>query len=633
MSKQNYSKLANNIIENVGGKANIISLTHCITRLRFKLKDESKANTEVLKNMDGVVTVVKSAGQYQVVIGSQVSKVYDEIIPKLGNVSDSEEEVKGVFNKLVDIISGVFQPLLGPLCATGVIKGVTALLLLLKVFSPTSGTIIILNALGDALFYFMPIMIGYTSAKKFKVNPFIGMVIGAVLCYPTLQGSALSQLNDGQPLMTLFEGTIFASKVYTTFLGIPLIGITYTSSVIPVIFVTWFASVVQKRVQKYISPIVQSILVPFIVLLVSVPLGLIVIGPIVTFAANIVSTIFSQLYLFSPIVCGMLIGFFWQVMVMFGIHWGLVPIVLMNIGNLGFDQVLCGTFGATFAQTAVVIALYIKSKNKEFKTLCVPAIISGMFGITEPAIYGITLPRKKPFIFSMIGGGVAGAIIGLFNVKRFAMGGGGLIGLVNFLDPTNGDVSGFIVIVIACIIAMVVSFAITMIFWKEEEPSNTVTTVEKIEMNESIISPVNGDVIPLEKTSDEAFAGGLLGSGMTILPSEGAIRAPFDGLVASVFPTKHAIGLVSDTGVELLIHVGLNTVNLEGKYFDLKISQGDKIKKGQLLLEFDIEKIKNEGYILETPIVVTNMDEGYDISPTTKKTVKENDLLFKIKKQ
>lgn len=628
MEKQTYENLADVIISSIGGKQNVSSLTHCTTRLRFRLVNDALADIETVKDIDGVITVVKSSGQFQVVIGSHVAKVYDAIMSKIEMSDSKDDKVNGVFNQLIDIISGVFQPLLGPLCATGVIKGVTALLLMLKVVESTSGTIIVLNALGDALFFFMPILIGYTSANKFKLNPFIGMVIGAVLCYPSIQGGALSALNGGQPLMTLFEGTMFTSKIHATFLGVPLIGITYTSSVLPVIFITWAASKLQRKFEKFITPTLQSILVPFLVLLIALPVGLLVIGPIITYAATIASQCFAHLYSFSPILCGLFIGFFWQLLVMFGIHWGMVPIVLMNIGTMGYDQVLCGTFGATFAQTAVVAALYIKSRNKEFKALCIPAMISGIFGITEPAIYGITLPRKKTFFYSMVGGAVSGTIIGFFNVKRYAMGGGGLVGIVNFLNPATGDANGFIIILIASFIAMVTSFLLTIFFWKDDtgETKSHKTMFRK----EQIKAPLIGTTIPLQDTSDKAFSEGLLGKGITILPKEGCVYAPFDGTVVATFPTKHAIGIMSETGVELLIHVGLNTVELEGKYFDLKVAQGDKIYAGQVLLTFDIVKLKELGYCLETPVVITNSSNDMMVTSEGGKEIALGDPMLTI---
>lgn len=475
MKKQNYAALAEVIVSNVGGKENINSLNHCATRLRFKLQNEELAKEDVLSKTEGVISIIKSGGQFQVVIGTQVAKVYEEIIHMIGETAGDQEntkETKGFFNKLIDTISGVFQPLLAPLCATGVIKGVTALLLLMGVAGADSGTIVVLKAMGDALFYFMPIFAGYTSAKKFKVNPFIGMVIGAVLCYPTIQGGALAALNGGEALMTLFAGTAFESGVYAKFLGIPLIGITYTSSVIPVIFVTWFAGKIVKVAERIIPAAVQSIFVPFVVLLISVPVGLLVIGPVITYAATLVSDLFAWVYGLSPMICGLLIGFFWQALVMLGIHWGLTPVVLMNIATLGYDQVLSGMFAATFAQVAVVIALYIKSRDKEFRLMCIPAIVSGLLGITEPAIYGITLPRKKPFFYSMVGAGIGGAIIGWFNVKRYAMGGGAFVGIVNFLNPETGDTRGFLVVLLAGVVAMIVSFLLTFFFWKEKAVSS-----------------------------------------------------------------------------------------------------------------------------------------------------------------
>ena len=633
-----YEQLAKDIIANVGGKENISSLSHCITRLRFKLKDESIANDDVLKNMDGVVTVMKSGGQYQVVIGNHVPDVYSVVCDLAGLGGDTQDNSesdspKGIFNKFIDIVSGVFQPVLGVMCAAGMIKGFNAIFLALGLYTETSGEYIMLNSIGDSIFQYMPIILGYTAAKKFKMKPFVGMLIGAALCYPAIQLSALSV--SSQPLYTLFAGTVLESPVYMTFLGLPVIAMDYTSTVVPVILIVYLASKLEKIFTKVIPDVVKNFFVPMAVLLVSLPVGFMVVGPIATFGANIVGNLFLALYNFSPILCCVLVGLFWQVLVIFGLHWGLIPIAISNFMTLGFDTILVGAFAPSFAQTAVVAAMYFKLNDKKIKELCIPAVISGICGVTEPAIYGITLPRKKPFIYSCIGGAAAGVVMGVMNVKGYVMGGLGIFQIPSFINTTTGDMTGVYVAIVVAILAAVVGFVLTFLFWKDDtvvEESNDnkeQATIAKTK-REIIYSPIKGEVKSLDQVQDAAFSSGVLGKGVAIVPKEGKVVAPFDGTVMTLFPTKHAIGIVSDNGCELLIHIGLNTVQLDGKYFESFVKQGDKIKKGQILVTFDIEKISKEGYCLETPVVVTNYSDYVDIVEKTQETISNSQELITV---
>ncbi|HAZ2749644.1 TPA: PTS transporter subunit EIIC [Enterococcus faecalis] len=609
---------------------NINSLTHCITRLRFKLKDESQANDDVLKNMDGVVTVMKSGGQYQVVIGNHVPAVYEEVVSIAGLSGEREEEASSgnLFDRLIDILSGCFQPFLGALAAAGMVKGLNALLVFLKLYTATSGTYTMLNGIGDAIFYFMPVILGYTAAKKFRLHPMVGIVIGAALCYPTIQGSALQ---------TAFETTagagaaapynLFGLPAYNTFMGIPWVGANYTSSVVPIIFIIAFAAQVQKVFKRIIPEVVQTFLVPFFVLLIALPIGFLVIGPIVSMLTDLLSAGFTALMSFSPALYGLILGFFWQVLVIFGLHWSVVPLAIMQVTQEGSSQVLTGSFAASFAQTAVVLAMFFKLKDKKLKALCPPAIISGIFGVTEPAIYGITLPKKWPFIYSMIGGAVGGLYLMINNVTAYTMGGLGIFGVLNFIN--GDDASGMIQSFIAIAIAAVVGFGLTFFFWKdntveEEEVIIDKTTIKK----ENITSPVKGRVLSLKNAEDPAFANGALGNGVVIEPTEGKVVAPFDGTIVTLFPTKHALGLISDNGTELLIHIGIDTVQLEGEGFEAFVKQGDRVKKGQTLVTFDLEGIKKAGFSTQIPIVVTNTADYLDILEVGSNEVSTSDDLL-----
>ncbi|WP_058993449.1 beta-glucoside-specific PTS transporter subunit IIABC [Sarcina ventriculi] len=614
-----YENLAKDIIKNVGGKENINSLCHCITRLRFKLKDESKANTDVLKKMDGVVTVVKSGGQYQVVIGNHVPDVYADVCSVAGisdNASSEEvEEKMNPLNRFIDIVSGVFQPILGVLCATGMIKGVNAILLATGLVTEGSGSYIILNSIGDSLMYFFPIFLGFTAAKKFKLNQFLGIAIGASMVYPTITALAGTTIN---------------------FLGIPVVmpSSGYASTVIPVIAAVYVASKIEKMFKKIIPDVVKTFLVPFCTLLVVVPLTFIVIGPITSTAGDLLGSVTSAIYNFSPLVAGLFIGGFWQIFVMFGLHWGLVPIAFNNLAVLGYDSVLAVSVPVCFAQTGVVIAIMLKAKNKKLKSLCIPAIISGIFGITEPAIYGITLPRKKPFILSCIGGAVTGGVVGFFGCKGYSAGATGVFALPSYINPAGID-SSLYGMAIAMVVGLAVGFALMFFFGKLDEEDLTdgevVETVEKsIIKGEILTSPIKGVVKPLSDVKDEAFASGLLGKGIAIEPKEGKIIAPADGTLTTLFPTLHALGITTDSGAELLIHVGMDTVKLEGKYFKARVKQGDKIKKGDVLLEFDINAIKREGYSLETPVIITNFDKYLDVIETNKDIIEYGENLITV---
>lgn len=479
-----YDGLARIIIQNVGGKSNIISVAHCITRLRFKLKDESKANKEVLESTDGVIKVMQAGGQYQVVIGNQVNDVYDAVlevghlnaagaVDEDGNaVDDGGSESggkKSPVSMLIDVISGTLQPTLGVMAATGIIKGLLALFDFIGLIPSTSGTYQVWYAVADGFFYFLPIILGYTAAKKFKMNEFIGMAIGIALCYPAMVNSTA-----GEVLGTVFSGTAFEMSYYQTFMGIPVImpASGYTSSVVPIILAVAIAAPIEHWLKKVIPDVIKLFVVPFVTLVIMVPLTYLVIGPIASILCSILSLTFNAIYsipVIGGIIGGILIGAFWQVLVIFGLHWGLVPLAMINYGLLGYDFILSPSFCVSFAQTFVVLAIILKTKDEKMKKVAIPAFISGIFGVTEPAIYGVTLPKKKPFIYSCIAGAIGGAFTGLMGTRSYSIGGLGLFGLPSFID-TTGDmgITNMIYVIIAILIASVVGFALTYALYKDE---------------------------------------------------------------------------------------------------------------------------------------------------------------------
>ncbi len=631
-----YEQLAKDILENVGGTENINSVFHCITRLRFKLKDEKIANTDKIKSLDGVVSVIQSGGQYQVVIGNHVPDVYKAVL-EVGGINpegtgDADSGGGGnVFNRFIDMISGVFTPVLGVLAATGMIKGFAAAFLAFGWLTADSGTYQILYAIGDCLFYFFPIFLGYTASKKFGGNIFIGMAIGASLVYPTLTG-----ILAGKPEYVLFAGTIFESPIHVTFLGIPVILMSYASSVIPIIIATWFASKVEKVAKKIIPDVIKTFIVPFVTLLIVVPLTFMVIGPVATWAGQLLGAGTIWVYDLSPVVAGLILGGFWQVFVIFGLHWGLIPIAINNLTQLHYDPILAMSFGASFAQIGAVLAVMLKTKNQKLKSLSVPAFISGIFGVTEPAIYGVTLPLKKPFIMSCIGGAVAGGIIGFAEVKTYIMGGLGIFGFPNFIKPGSPVDSTMLAVVIAVVVAFILGFILTYVFGFKDPANAEATTENASRETETLIerevlaSPIEGDVITLAEVKDEAFSSGALGKGAAVIPIEGKLYAPASGTITTIFPTGHAVGITTDDGGEVLIHVGMDTVQLNGKHFTTHVKQGDRVEKGQLLTEFDIAEIVAEGYDITTPIIITNSDKYLDILVVDDKTVKVGDRLITL---
>lgn len=635
-----YEQLAKDILANVGGKENVNSVVHCVTRLRFKLKDEKKANTEVLKNMDGVVTVMKSGGQYQVVIGNHVPDVYADVLTVggLGTVSESSDsssgEKVGLGAAFIDMISGVFQPILGVLAATGMIKGFAALILALGWVEATSGTYQLMNLAGDGLFNFLPIFLGYTAMKKFGGSPFIGMAIAAALVHPTL-----ATLTTGEASTVLFKGTLFESPIHITFFGIPVIMMSYASSVIPIILSTFVASRVEKGLKKIIPDVVKTFVVPFFTILIMVPLTFLAIGPISTWAGSLLGAATVWIYELSPLVAGLILGGLWQVFVLFGLHWGLVPIAFNNLATIGNDPVLATTVMVCFAQIGAVLAVMLKTKDKKLKSLSFSSFISGIFGVTEPAIYGVTLPLKKPFIMSCIGGAVGGGIIGATAGKLWMFGGMGVFVFPAFIKPGAGLDMSFYGSVIALVAGFAVAFILTFLFGginqeKSSKATKETTTASKEVaatkvQDEELVSPLSGKVLALSEIEDAAFSSGALGHGVAIEPSEGKLLAPVSGTVSALFPTNHAIGITTDSGAEILMHIGMDTVQLEGKYFTAHTTQGEYVKKGQLLIEFDIEQIKKAGKPLTTPVVVTNHKE-YSLVLTNQKQVKTGNQLINL---
>lgn len=600
-----YDGLARIIMQNVGGTENIKALTHCVTRLRFKLKDDKKANTEVLKETEGIVTVIQNSEQYMVVIGNHVPDVYDAVVKRghLENIiengslqqEEKNKEKQKQLDKFVGIVTSVFSPILGMLCACGILKGLLAMFVAFGVLSTTSGTYNFLYSLSDSLFYFLPIILGYTAAKRFGISEFEGLIIGATMVYPNL-------LSGGQ-----FD----ISNIFGIPVTMPAAG-DYTSSVIPIICAVAFAAWFEKRYKRFIPDTIKLFTIPFITCLVTVCMTFWIIGPVASTISDLLGAAFTAVYEFSPILMGFVVGGLWQILVMFGLHWAITPLMINNIQTLGFDTIMIGMFGASFAQTGAVIAIYLRSRNKKTKSLCIPAIVSGLAGVTEPAIYGITLPKKKPFMITCFISAITGAVIAAAGARYYIVPGMGVFGYTAFMNTQTQDITGMLWAIGTSILALAGGFVAVYLTYKEKEEKKT-TPQLKSDASMEIVSPMNGKAIALEDVEDEVFKGGSLGQGAALIPTEGKLYAPIDGTIAMVFPTGHAIGIKTMDGLEILMHVGMNTVELNGEGFHAKVKPGDHVVHGDLLLEFDIEEIQAAGYSVVTPIVITNSDNYHEV--------------------
>ncbi len=649
MANKKQEELARDIIENIGGEENVNGLRHCITRLRFNLKDESKANTDYLKKRDGVVTVVQSSGQYQVVIGNEVAEVYDAIteVSGIGDGSSSggsnnnEHDDRNVIDKFIDFISGVFQPFLMALAATGMIKGVVALLGTIGV-DPENGLYQVLNFAGDGFFQFLPIMVAITAARNFKMNQFTALAIATAFLHPSL-----SELANGEVLYTLFEGTAFASPIYSTFLGIPIIlpaAGNYYSAIIPIILAVWLGSYVEAWMKKIIPSVVRSFLTPFFTVIITVPIALIVIGPVASWGADLIGVIFTSLLDFSPLIFGALLAASWQLLVIFGLHWGIIPITYVLLAEQGINPMGPPMMASTFGVLGVVLALVIKSKEKQIKDIGIPGIISLIFGISEPVIYGLMLPMKKSFMYAIIGNIVGGAYLGMMNVVAHRTGGLGVFSIFNTIDPNGELTMNFWNVIIGFGISILVGFALQMIFPvpnleeetteatpEEDKNGESVATSEEIQESakqDIIASPVTGEIITQEDIEDQVFASGAMGKALAINPTEGVIYAPANATVTTIFPTGHAVGLTTEEGTEILIHIGLDTVELDGEGYEKLVEADDKVEAGQELIRFDIDLINERGFSVQTPIVVTNTNEFEDVLFTDEAAVERGDYLL-----
>lgn len=612
---QKYNDLAQKIVSLVGGKENINTVYHCQTRLRFKLKDESKADQDALNNMDSVAKCLISGGVFQVVIGTHVKDVFEEvekIVGPLENKEQDQSEKKGILSVIIDFISGTFQAIIPALSGAGMVKAVLAILITFKIISTESQTYYILNFFADAVFYFLPMMLAYSEAQKLRCNPILAASVAGIMMHPN------------------WNALVSAGKAVKLFEVIPFTLTTYTSTVIPVILVVLVQSYIEKYLEKWIPQAVKLVFVPMLTFLIMGPLALAVLGPIGSVLGGYLATFFKFLSTTAAWAPAVLIGGFLPIMVMFGLHNGVAPLGVMQMGELGYDSIFGpGCVCSNIAQATASSVVALRTKDKKMKQLATSGSITAYMGITEPTLYGVNLPKKYPLIASMIGGAAGGLYAGLTHTHRFATGSSGLPAV--FLYIGNDTMTYFYNILIALVISFVVTAIVTYVLSLKFE-NQEVQTIEKVHVNKGeILSPIQGKLYPLSDAKDEAFASETLGKGALIQPSNGKVYAPFDGTIVTLFPTKHAIGIVSDDGIEMLIHFGIDTVNLNGQHFTAFIEQGMKVKQGDLLLEADIEKIKAAGYETQVPVIITNSFNYQNIELSSKEDVSYQDVILKVK--
>lgn len=635
MAKADYTQLAKEVVAAVGGKENIVNVTNCMTRLRFVLKDDSIPDKDRVAGIKGVKGVMNQGGQYQVIIGTHVSEVVKDVRREAqisGEGSINKEDMKlikkdSLWNRFFKTISGCIMPMLGPMIAGGIIKGILVILVTAGILTKTDGTYLVLYAAGDAILYFMPVIVGFTCGKVFDCNPYVTAVIGAAFLYPDLV-SAVSA-----------EGGI-------TFLKIPVAAASYTNTFLPIVLASFVASKLEKLAKKFIPSMLQLMLVPTFVLAVTVPLSWIVIGPVMNTVSSWLSKGVFGIFGMSPLLGGTLLGAFWQLVVLLGLHAAFIPILMNNLFSQGYDPVNAVLGLTVWALAGVTLGYALKNKDPEKRGIGFGSLASALCGVTEPAIYSIALPNFKLFVCAWIGGGISGGILGALGGKMYTMAGDGLFRIPAMINPEGLDIS-FYGFIICALISFAVSAVLAFIMadsgveeaeqvaeQMDTDMNNHVLEENKMisDNKETIIyAPVSGKVICREDIPDETFASGIMGEGVGIKPEEEIIVAPFDGEITSVVDTGHAVGLTSSDGVELLIHVGVDTVKMQGDGFQVFVTEGQKVKTGEKLLKFDRDKIRKAGYSDTTAVLVTNSDD-YSSVKTVAENVKQKDTVIIIEK-
>lgn len=617
-------ELATKILENVGGEANITYLTHCATRLRFNVQDEEKVNLQALDRLEGVLKAQIKNGQLQVVIGAKVNAIFAEV-SKLVHITNDKVEVvankkeKSIVNSMIETISGIFGSVIPVLIGCGMVKSLSVILTSFNILDSKSGTIIVLSLVGDLIFYFFPFFLAVSAAKKFKTSEYMAIALAGAYMYPTIMNGANAIAKTGIESLSFF--------------GMPILYVNYKSTIIPIILSVWILSYVYKAVEKIIPDTFKMLLVPMIVLFIMVPLDLIVLGPIGIYTGKYIAHGVQWLYATSGVVGSFLFGTFRPLLVVLGMHYAITPINSQLIAEVGYSVISPANLTGNLAQGGACLGVFFLLRDKARKSGALSSGVTALLGITEPAMYGFNLKYKKPMMCAMVSGGIGAAYVNYHGAGATALILPGILAL-----PTYIATDGFIHIIIGIAIGTSLAFVSTILLGIDEEKEEDETEAmktnvaldnkvgSKIEIN----SPINGEAKSIADVDDKIFSQEVVGKGAAVVPKEGKVYAPFDGVVESLFQTNHAIGLKSSNGIELLIHIGIDTVNLEGKYFTAHIIQGQKVKKGDLLIEFDKDAIEKEGYDTIVPIVITNSGEFKNVSLVTVGGISTNQPLLMV---
>jgi PTS system beta-glucosides-specific IIC component len=624
MAKKNYDELAKQIVTLVGGVDNINDLTHCVTRLRFKLKDNGKADQKALKGLNGVLSVVLGNGQFQVVVGNAVEDIYNTILQhyqiKTEKGTDASEEKSGnVFTRALNMMAVIVNPIVIALAGAGMIKALLVILTTtLGVLDNTGSTYMILSAAGNSVFYFLPLLLAFSSAKAFNCNPYISVAIVGALMEPN------------------FTGLMKNAGDVSSFMGIPVVLMKYSGTLVPAIVAVLVYSKLEKLLKKFIPKSIELFALSFAALIIMVPLSVIVIGPIGVYLANGIGDFVNLMSAQNGLVTGLVIGGGWTLLVMIGIHWGVAPIMINNISTYGYDFIRPMVAAATFGSAGAAFGVFLKAKKKETKAFALSAVIPALLGgVTEPIVYGISLKYKKPFIAQIIGGAIAGGFMGAMHTKAFVY----VFPALTTLPAFFGDT--FLYYVIGIILAFAVSATLTYILGIDEsadggkeESAAAVNHAPVIQKKEFALGAfAEGNVIKLENVNDEVFASKTMGEGVAILPDKGILYAPADGEIAAVFDTGHAIGMITDQGTEILLHIGINTVEMKGRGFKVLATMGKSVKRGDVLVEFDIEEIKQAGYDTTTLLLLTNSGEFENIDIASSGHVTQKADLINVRRK
>lgn len=611
----------------MGGEENVVSVVHCATRLRFKLRDRSQADKDAIMALPGVITVVESGGQFQVVVGNNVPQTYAALPPSLtedkeGGSKDAPQS-GGIMGRIIDVVSAIFAPILGVMAGTGILKGILLIAVAAGWLETTSSTYQILYAAADALFMFLPMYLAVTAARKFNSNPYTALTLAAALLYTQL--ATVNMLIDGEATSITLRAWVAAGND-ATFFGLPVLLQNYTSSVIPIILGVWVMSYLEKFFNKHIHESVRNFITPMLALVIMVPLTLMTLGPLGVFLGQGIADLIQVAYGFSPLLMGVLVGGLWQVLVIFGLHWAIVPIFINNLAVNGFDAVKTAAFPAVLGQAGAGLGVFLRLKQKSQKAIVGSTVIAGIFGITEPVIYGVNLPRKRPLIIGCIAGAIGGGITGAMGVLVYGTGAPGLLTLPIGINP-DGDMRNFIWLLIGTGVSFVLAAVGTYFFGfskadlekdreaarLEAEGANVDAVaggevtgpVAALAAADSVIeAPMSGTVISLTEVPDEVFSSGAMGVGFGIIPDNGTVVAPVDGKV--IVSAGHAYGIRTAGGAEILVHVGIDTVGLKGAPFSNVIARGTNVKAGDVLAVADLAAIEQAGLSTTTVVLVTN---------------------------